>query len=425
MSDRSISSESWKEPDGGQPVLVLGMHRSGTSFLASFLQSLGVFLGEHLVGARRGNPRGHFEDEAVLEFHQKALAARLDPEGWLFDEGMMRQSPLHFEPTPEEYRAARELLEGRRRAGWWGWKEPRTCLFLPFWQGQMPHLRGIIVYRHPLEVHLSMLRRVHWDLSLFPGQVLRSYSLYNEPLIEAARAYPENYLVLHAGAAFADIGELEGRLRVFLGQSAKSSDCPEFHPSEFHTLAISRDRHALFAEIAPEAASTFEALQDCASLPMSWADGDSGDDNLRQLRGALKPFLDGACAGQRACLIPAFEVLWSGFDRSEVLQFHGEIIEGIRTQKFSIDRWREEMLSSWRAQQRLLDEQKRAWENEVGRTKEVWAELRKVGKSWEQLRDIVVNQQERIAQLEQELQAAKAQNASEFSNTNPPPHRSS
>ena len=63
-------------PVEGRPLLILGMHRSGTSLLAALLEDWGVHIGETLVGADVGNPRGHFEDRDILDFHTRALASR-------------------------------------------------------------------------------------------------------------------------------------------------------------------------------------------------------------------------------------------------------------------------------------------------------------------------------------------------------------
>ena len=41
----------------------------------------------------------------------------------------------------------------------WGWKDPRNCLTLPFWQSLLPHLKTIIIIRNPLEVAYSMHKR--------------------------------------------------------------------------------------------------------------------------------------------------------------------------------------------------------------------------------------------------------------------------
>jgi hypothetical protein len=46
----------------GPPIVVTGMHRSGTSLSASILAALGVAMGEQLLPADAANPRGYFED---------------------------------------------------------------------------------------------------------------------------------------------------------------------------------------------------------------------------------------------------------------------------------------------------------------------------------------------------------------------------
>ena len=44
-------------------VLVLGMHRSGTSAIARGLAALGVFLGDDFLDAKPENPTGYWEDK--------------------------------------------------------------------------------------------------------------------------------------------------------------------------------------------------------------------------------------------------------------------------------------------------------------------------------------------------------------------------
>ncbi|MBM4059289.1 MAG: chromosome partitioning protein ParA, partial [Planctomycetes bacterium] len=46
-------------------VVVVGMHRSGTSLVASLCQAAGIDMGTDLLGPHPGNGAGHFED---LEF---------------------------------------------------------------------------------------------------------------------------------------------------------------------------------------------------------------------------------------------------------------------------------------------------------------------------------------------------------------------
>jgi hypothetical protein len=72
-------------------LLVLGMHRSGTSALTRVLNLLGVALGDDLMPPGPDNPLGFWEHQGIVSVHE-ALFAELDrrwddprpmPDGWL------------------------------------------------------------------------------------------------------------------------------------------------------------------------------------------------------------------------------------------------------------------------------------------------------------------------------------------------------
>jgi hypothetical protein len=54
-------------------VLVVGMHRSGTSVLTRGLKTIGVELGDHLSSSAEDNLRGFWEDKDVLALNEKIL----------------------------------------------------------------------------------------------------------------------------------------------------------------------------------------------------------------------------------------------------------------------------------------------------------------------------------------------------------------
>ncbi|NJK60916.1 MAG: hypothetical protein HC918_12650, partial [Oscillatoriales cyanobacterium SM2_1_8] len=66
------------------PLVVAGMHRSGTSLTASLLQTLGTHLGQTLVAADRHNPKGYFEDLDFVTLQRQMLTAAcpVDDGGW-------------------------------------------------------------------------------------------------------------------------------------------------------------------------------------------------------------------------------------------------------------------------------------------------------------------------------------------------------
>ncbi len=55
-------------------LLVLGMHRSGTSALTRVLNLLGASLPKNLLGASPGNETGHWEPDRLIGLHDRMLA---------------------------------------------------------------------------------------------------------------------------------------------------------------------------------------------------------------------------------------------------------------------------------------------------------------------------------------------------------------
>lgn len=140
------------------PLLICGMHRSGTSLVSECLYAAGVHLGDDLLGPSSHNPDGYYENRAVVEFH----ADRLSAEGRQWHD----LPPNSDESTTaswsdETRRSARRLLQDLQEGGddLWGWKDPRTCLFLEEWGELLERPRLLCVYRDPKVVVESLLRR--------------------------------------------------------------------------------------------------------------------------------------------------------------------------------------------------------------------------------------------------------------------------
>jgi len=242
------------------PVLVLGMHRSGTSYLASVLAALGVSMGEELLPADAGNPRGYFEDLSVLAFHKKLLSNRMPA-------GQTRADFLpgvDFDPswTSEEAGEAEALLSHLAREGFWGWKEPRSCLFLEQWLELMPKARCVAVFRHPLEVYYSFLKRGDWSALFEPESIFDACAIYNDAILAAVKKAPERFLVLDAGLAFADGDALARKLAAFIGAAVPDlASLPEFAAGEFSSLGVVVEQHELMAMAYPAAALAYERMQ--------------------------------------------------------------------------------------------------------------------------------------------------------------------
>jgi hypothetical protein len=143
-----------------QALLVLGMHRSGTSALAGTLVRLGAAAPKTLMGAHESNPRGHWESVAFCRFNDKLLQAA----GSAWDD----PGPIDarfFATVGKRFGAEfRKLLRQEfGRASLLCIKDPRMCRLLPFW---LPQLTAcgveplpVLALRHPLEVAASLKAR--------------------------------------------------------------------------------------------------------------------------------------------------------------------------------------------------------------------------------------------------------------------------
>jgi hypothetical protein len=142
-------------------VLVLGMHRSGTSAIARGLQMLGVHLGNNFLGAKPDNPTGYWEDRNIYEINERLLAAL----GLKWESIELIDDARWNGPEVEALLAeAVEYLRSQFLSHpLWGFKDPRTIRLLPFWQSALRRLdvdeSYLVVLRNPRSVASSLFQR--------------------------------------------------------------------------------------------------------------------------------------------------------------------------------------------------------------------------------------------------------------------------
>ncbi len=176
-SSNSGAQLAWPEP--ASAAFVLGMHRSGTSYLANLLEANGYHMGEDLIPANSSNPAGHFEDSRLVEFHDSALRKR----NLRWDHRKI-DGALRFDRDERAW-ATRYLDERARAAPAWGFKDPRAVLFWPSWQELVPpDALQLAIFRHPFHVATSLFIRN--GIPLEAGISL--WAVYNKILIEALDA---------------------------------------------------------------------------------------------------------------------------------------------------------------------------------------------------------------------------------------------
>jgi len=148
-----------------QLVVVLGMHRSGTSAITRGLQALGVNLGEQLMPAVvNDNDKGFFEDTDVNNFNVELFSAiGGDWDGYpAFPASVLPEEKLEmFKPR------AIELICSKIGERPFGLKDPRIAPLLPFWQSVFERanlgVSYVIAVRNPMSVAQSLARRNGFD----------------------------------------------------------------------------------------------------------------------------------------------------------------------------------------------------------------------------------------------------------------------
>ena len=141
------------------PLLVLGMHRSGTSAASGLIRSMGIPPARWCAESRANdvNPKGFFEPRPLVWENERLLA-------WL--DSSWRHPPA--QPSCIDWSGATQA-HGRRstrvfrrsaRAVPWFWKDPRLCVLMPYWERLGITFRDVVLMtRNPADVSRSLERR--------------------------------------------------------------------------------------------------------------------------------------------------------------------------------------------------------------------------------------------------------------------------
>jgi hypothetical protein len=182
------------------PVVVAGMHRSGTSLLGAFLSEAGVDLGPDALPRRPSNPCGFYEDGAFLAFQRRLLTELTRPgRGWP-DWGLGTPARVDLKRVVSFEDEASRLVATRARPHLWGWKDPRTTLLLELWRRVAPEAWFVLVYRRPEEVVDSLLRLGEGPFASDPELCLEAWLQYNRALLGFVHATPQRVGLINIDA---------------------------------------------------------------------------------------------------------------------------------------------------------------------------------------------------------------------------------
>ena len=190
-------------------VLIVGMHRSGTSLLAGILKSLGIHFPGQAIAADIHNPDGYFEWDDIVAIQERLL---IDLERWW-------PSPQGTFPLPDSWLhhpsslLARKLLHTllhqhvTNQSCACAIKDPRSSRLLPLWFDLATNLTYLFKYlavRDPAEVSTSLLRRDGPITGLDLNRAQQLWWRHNLEVIEATRSYSQKLTIVDFNSWFDD-----------------------------------------------------------------------------------------------------------------------------------------------------------------------------------------------------------------------------
>jgi len=150
-----------------KPIIIAGMHRSGTSLLSRILSDLGVFMGKKVSGNHEAK---FFQELNIWLFNE--LGGRWDypPKmDYLFENKEMLDLTLtYIDQLIQSSKFVKYLgwkhyvLRNyflKKQGKLWGWKDPRNIYTLPLWQKLFPEAKVIYIERHGVDVANSLRKR--------------------------------------------------------------------------------------------------------------------------------------------------------------------------------------------------------------------------------------------------------------------------
>lgn len=259
-----------------QLIVVVGMHRSGTSMVTRGLRVFGVELPSNLLPPDKWNSKGYWEDREIYFLNEDILSAL----GHKWDTIKPIDSVTLSKKELQDYRLrAVALLRDRlSETDCLGLKDPRFCVLLPFWKEVFDivgaEARYVIPVRNPISVVRSLQKRNKHQAS-------ESYYLWLVHVLGAVRhTRGAKRVVVDYDQFLTDVEEqlrrIADALELKLDRDSDEfrSFCSEFvDPKLRHTRFAPTDL-ALDRDCPPQVVDLYEVLQAAANDEL---DLDSGE----------------------------------------------------------------------------------------------------------------------------------------------------
>ncbi len=169
-------------------ILVLGMHRSGTSALTGMLNLLDISLGENLLKANIDNKKGFFENSDLVNINNDLLT-QVESK---WDDVFFKKESL--KKIKNKNKLKQFIKQAFKNDEIFAIKDPRLGYLFPIYEEVLKSLgidiKIIIPYRNPLDVAKSLNKRNNFSIE--KGLFLWGYHLISSEIF--TRNYPRVFI---------------------------------------------------------------------------------------------------------------------------------------------------------------------------------------------------------------------------------------
>jgi hypothetical protein len=210
-------------------VVILGMHRSGTSYLTRALNLCGLNLGpisdyyDDEIQPIRGNPKGHWENIEVNQINEMILTA--NGGSWDIVPDSLNKIPSNIEETISDllskFHSSKSLA--------YGYKDPRFSITLEKWISKLKNVVLVGIFRDPLKVAESLKTRNNFDYE----KSISLWQKYNENLEQLLQKHggflinfdwPKKKLLEETQLVAKKLGLYPAALETWFSEDFKKSD---------------------------------------------------------------------------------------------------------------------------------------------------------------------------------------------------------
>ncbi|PSB39933.1 chromosome partitioning protein ParA, partial [filamentous cyanobacterium Phorm 46] len=253
------------------------MHRSGSSLAASLLQSAGLHIGRKvMLYPDDGNPKGYFESFDFWHFHRSVLRSQgIDEDGWTLQE--------KIEVDDRFVEEAEKIVAQNSLSSVWGWKEPRTTLFLDFWAELLPESNFLLIYRSPWEVIDSLYRRHDALFQSQPELAVKIWLHYNQKILNFYNRHSSRCLLVNLSTLVKNKELYIEAINQKFNTNLTAPTSTLYDPSLLQSQGLDSYRPSLIEHYFPEAVQMYQELD-----ARAWQPYETPDFSWREL---IKPSL--------------------------------------------------------------------------------------------------------------------------------------